>query len=45
MVAFAFNPSTQEAESGESEFKASQVYKASLRQPGIYRETLGVWGE
>ena len=31
MVAHAFNPSTQEAEAGESEFEASLVYKVSSR--------------
>jgi hypothetical protein len=36
MVAHAFNPSTQEAEAGGSEFKASLVYRVSSR---IARDT------
>jgi hypothetical protein len=38
----AFNPSTQEAEAGGFEFKASLVYRVSSRQPGLYRETMSL---
>jgi hypothetical protein len=38
-LAHAFDPSTQEAEEGRSEFEASQVYRIS-EQPGLHRETL-----
>jgi hypothetical protein len=40
VVAYAFNVSTQEAEAGKSEFKASLVYRVSSGRPGLYTKTL-----
>ena len=37
MTAHTFNSSTQEAEAGRSEFKATLVYIASCRQPELHK--------
>ena len=39
-MAHTFNPSTQEAETGGSQFKANLVYIMSFRQPELHSETM-----